>query len=918
MSYHQNYLKRSICLAMLMGSTLPVAPSFAQEFTLEEVIVTARKQEESVNDIPVAVTAMSGDQMESLQAFDPTALSQYVPGLTVIPSSTTPIYTIRGVGFNSGLTTSTGTVGISHDQATLPFPAMSRGMVFDVERVEVLKGPQGTLYGRSTTGGQINYIMNKPTDDFESSVMVEGGSYASWGIEGFVSGPIVGDSLRGRLSLKTKQSDKGWQRSVSSDRTNGEEDRSSGRLILDFTPNDALQTTLTYSYWEDKSDVLAGQNIQFAAEVEDGDLDINDPEAVTEFLDGFSDPFERAAMEAQINSVRPGRDWDSTSAEWPDVSVYQLDPARFSGPYNQNTRPFPGINQKQHMADFKVQWDFADDMSLISQTTYVDYENDTAVHGSASTIENGGGRNLSDLQTLTTELRLTGLAFDEQLSYQVGTMWAKDDLLTRGQVYIQDTGTLYGFRDLASGLAGLWQLIYDLDQNFPGIPIIGPLIPARAPLGDPPVPNSLPFQQWEDAIVELDALRLSDPAAAAALLGTRPSAADIANAGEGFRTWEAFNDVESTTWAVFAHGQYEINEEWTLETGIRYTDVDAENRACTRDVDADFNIHSSWNFVFFNPVGSVPNLADGSGDPRNAPAAGECFVLETTRGVQPGDDRIPVDANGRPHDLDEDNTSVKIALDYRPNDDIMYYGSFAVGYKAGSFNTTSAFTSVQLEPVVQEKVTAYELGFKWSAHETVHWNASVYFYEYEDKQLGGTIPDEVFTTLTSVVNVPESEVWGVETDITWAPNANWFFTANAAYLNTEITEYIGYDPENGEEVDLSGFEFALSPEVQFTLLASYNTDIADNWNLRINADMSYTSAQVGALGAITDIFDIDAYTILGLSANLSSHDGLWETQLWGRNIMDTYYWTGVGAALDTATRGVGIPRTWGLTVRRNF
>ena len=172
-------------------------------------------------------------------------LTNIVPGFTVANSDlNTPVYTLRGVGFNTPNLSSASPVGVYVDEASFPYPYMGNGLIHDLERVEVLKGPQGTLYGRNTTGGLVNFITNRPTDEFEASITARVGNYESYGIDGFVSGPIS-DSWGARLAFSTLNANKGWQESVSrpGDR-NGEKDRVSGRLLLDFDPSDRFSANL--------------------------------------------------------------------------------------------------------------------------------------------------------------------------------------------------------------------------------------------------------------------------------------------------------------------------------------------------------------------------------------------------------------------------------------------------------------------------------------------------------------------------------------------------------------------------------------------------------------------------------------------------------------------------------------------------
>ena len=126
---------------------------------IEEIVVTAQKREESINDVPIAISAYTGEQIRDLGITDTRDLSALIPGFSHSDSGlSNPIFTLRGVGFNDASRTASSTVGIYMDEVNLPYSYLSKGPSLDVERLEVLKGPQGTLYGRNTTGGAVNYI----------------------------------------------------------------------------------------------------------------------------------------------------------------------------------------------------------------------------------------------------------------------------------------------------------------------------------------------------------------------------------------------------------------------------------------------------------------------------------------------------------------------------------------------------------------------------------------------------------------------------------------------------------------------------------------------------------------------------------------------------------------------------------------
>ena len=134
-----------------------------------DIIVTAQKREEKLSDVGITIAAIGAAQLaeRSIQSLADVAAA--VPGLSYINSANnTPVYNLRGVGFYDTSLGSYPTTSVYVDQVPLPFPVLTNLTAFDLQRIEVLKGPQGTLFGQNSTGGAINYIANKPTRDFET------------------------------------------------------------------------------------------------------------------------------------------------------------------------------------------------------------------------------------------------------------------------------------------------------------------------------------------------------------------------------------------------------------------------------------------------------------------------------------------------------------------------------------------------------------------------------------------------------------------------------------------------------------------------------------------------------------------------------------------------------------------------------
>jgi iron complex outermembrane receptor protein len=145
-----------------------------------EIVVTAQKRNQNVNDVPIAINAFGGAALADAGVKSLESLSSIAPSLTVTSTAATgvPVYTIRGVGFSDYSTSASSTVGIYADDIALPYAVMTRGAFFDVGQVEVLKGPQGDLYGRNSTAGQININSARPTDTFKAGASAD---VSNWG-----------------------------------------------------------------------------------------------------------------------------------------------------------------------------------------------------------------------------------------------------------------------------------------------------------------------------------------------------------------------------------------------------------------------------------------------------------------------------------------------------------------------------------------------------------------------------------------------------------------------------------------------------------------------------------------------------------------------------------------------------------------
>jgi iron complex outermembrane recepter protein len=231
----------------------------ASPATRDVITVTALRREQSPQDVSVALTVLGGDELIALGVDTLNGLENVSPSLEIESQfgGDQPSYSIRGVGFRDYATLNAPTVGIYVDDVAFPVPVMTQGVLFDVDRVEILRGPQGTLYGRNTTGGAIKVISARPTDEFRAGLVVEGGRFGRVDTEGFISGP-VSETVRIRLSGASANGG-AWQTNRETGEKIGDAEKYALRGLIEVDLSDTIEALINIHGFVDDSDGLGLQ-----------------------------------------------------------------------------------------------------------------------------------------------------------------------------------------------------------------------------------------------------------------------------------------------------------------------------------------------------------------------------------------------------------------------------------------------------------------------------------------------------------------------------------------------------------------------------------------------------------------------------------------------------------------------------------
>lgn len=360
-----------------------------RQFGVGDIIVTANKREESSNNVGISISAISSDALAQQGITNIEQLVKAVPGFNYTRSAYgAPVYTLRGIGLNEATLAASPTVSVYVDQVALPYSAMTQGATLDIERVEVLKGPQGTLFGQNSTGGAINYIAAKPTDTLQAGFSLTGAEYNRVDISAYVSGPIT-DRLRTRIAVKNEYMGP-WQVSASrpNDRTGGV-DKIFGRLLVDWEPIDGLTFALNVNGWRDRSDAQAGQ-----------------------FIGLLSDGSPALSREPFTSGSAERADWDA------------------DGDFR--------INDSFWQTSLRVDAELGGYLVLTSISSYQNLDRYAFVDADGTPVQNFAALNVGKVESFSQELRLAGRIGD-RIAFMVGGNYQRDDIEETFQPYGRDS-----------------------------------------------------------------------------------------------------------------------------------------------------------------------------------------------------------------------------------------------------------------------------------------------------------------------------------------------------------------------------------------------------------------------------------------------------------------------------------------------
>jgi len=846
-------------LAVTVSALGLSATSFAQ---VDEIIVTATKKEETLQDVSMSIAAFDVKTLEEFRIEGLEDIAQYTPGLYTYPAAANSNglrISLRGVGTFDPQLGLDNKVAVYTDGVYL---GKVVGLAFDspdLERVEVLKGPQGTLYGRNAVAGAINLIPKRPDPTGTSgSFEAEIGNYGALGINGSVNLPVT-DQVAVRLSAQSNQRD-GWVENLGEGKDFGGYSRFGVRGALGVNASEDLYLEVSADYNDSQNepyfyqsfDINTDTSLFANAIVGATDERLEEYDANGRVGDGYAKNRGVAVkVDYDINenhSVKLTGAYRALDSERYVSLNPMANPQIIEGILNADVNPAPGLQSINGFVSTSIINLLAFTPGDQVRSDFSDFIPRSPITGLFQSPDGGRSPTVDGHEQISLEATFNGEVMDGDLEYTAGLFYFDEDTSTGvsgfnggdAQDYLDVLAPAFGLAAPGNGCVIL-----------SGIPNLPAFIYNNCALGGQ-VANS---QAESAAFATVYSGLLRD-----ALGEVRLSTGNVLG-------------IETEAIAAFGQLTYHVSEDIRLIGGLRYSD---ESKNGTQQNFSPF--FRDTNDLLGNPI---------------APQSGS---------------------------LSFDSLDPQAIIEFDASEDVMLYASYSEAFRSGGFNASASQVPLAGESVGPdflfdpESITAYEGGLKGRfAEGKLQFNAAGFFYDIPNQQVTVAL-DPLISTKRAIVNV-DSEVYGFEADAILALNDAFTLRGAATYVDGKIDDIVSPNPAIGV-VTRDGLQG--TPKWSYNATLSYDEDIGNDLNLFGNVNYSHKDrAETTPRLYLTDQNLVSAR--LGLGFDLNEGDEAF-IALWAQNLLDDKY-TVDALPFETFAKQVhvfGTPRTFGVSAGYKF
>lgn len=731
------------CAAGALFGTSGVA--FAQPSMIEEVIVTATKRDEGLQDVPVSVSAFTAEMRQETGIISTQDQMNFTPGVTY--SATADRVAIRGVGRQTNTIGTDPGVAVYQDGFYVPDLSGVGGSTLGVARIEVLRGPQGTLYGRNSIGGAINVVARRPEETAQAEVRFGYNEFGRTTWEGRIAGPLTDNVRASVMAIKVDQ-DEGYFTNV-----NGGPDEGGvtdaylfeAQLDADVTERFNVWLRLQARDWNNRD-----RNSNFISPY-DGRYSLENVPTPTWDLPrlgivnpGISDlrrfNTNRAASNYLDNNVTAVTHW---TYRFDDFEV------KYIGGYQQFDSGYSIDGERGPSLGFN--WP-------LSKNYFPNLFGYLA--GAPLLPANNSGLTIP----VTGDIETTGRDDKDAWSHEINISSRGDGPLQWlvGAYYYQEQYTQHFAISFPTETR--FDTVYSLTAG--PVALYSAMLGQGAALGLTPAQAAAFANMTAQSVGYLIATGRPVPAGSPLAAALYPSGSFLSGAPnptrDGARTLGA---LETRSSAVFAQVDYDITSQFHATLGLRYTHDKKEGVERIR--------LPAWH-PYAIPAGSVLDL-NLDGVPDTVTTADQIVSYVADLHPRTGQTGTPKDS--------WNHTTGTAGLQWTPSDDTMVYGSYSYGYKSGGFNLATFSASVD-----PETIDALEIGLKQNFGTTLQVNAAGFWYNYHGLQ---TVIQQKLgpgAATSALVNLNETTSKGFEVEAIWAPTTNFRVMANYSYLDATIED----------------------------------------------------------------------------------------------------------------------------------
>jgi len=735
----RGWLAVGVCAAAITGMAAPsmAQTSAASSNVIEELVVTAQKKEEALQDVPIAVSAFDQNALEKSKIDGGPNLVLAVPNVNFSKGNFTGYnFQIRGIGSKLVAGSGDAGTGIHLNNAPLIANNLFETEFYDVERVEVLRGPQGTLYGRNATGGVVNLITAKPTDTFSGNIRGEYGNYNAMKFRGMINVPL-GDVFALRVAGSYLKRD-GYGTNLVTGNDADDRDLFGARATLSFKPTDKFRAWVMWDHFEeDDNRSRIGKQIcsKDLGPANVGGVGYSTAAGglIGQIERGFFSQGCRATSLYASDRLGTVNSQATLGGLFGALAGFQTGDAYAGKVQTPGIRDIestfdPIYKSKTDIYEFNAQFDVAENLSLNWLSAYTFYKLNTR----------------QDYNRYTPSVPFNTTPNPVNAFAAAGPAYAAlyGQLFPGGRINDPQNGAFNRFTtsDISSGYTEQWSHEIRLQSNYDG-PFnfnIGGIFSRYQATGD----YFVMFNTGTGFYQVQNALNTGNPncTTGANCVAIDPNA-DPNRSGHNY--YDAYGPYDLTSYAAFGELYWQMSENFKWTLGLRYT-VDSK----------DVENHSV--------VLGTPGSGIGSALPGQDPILHVKFKKPTGR----------------------------FGFDWKPDlgftNETLVYAFYSRGYKSGGLNSPPS-PGIGVLPTSQtfkpELIDAYEIGTKNTLLDgTMQLNLTGFYYDYKGYQIS-----RIINRASTNDNI-DAEVYGAELESIWQPLDGLRFNAAIGYLHTQIKD----------------------------------------------------------------------------------------------------------------------------------